>query len=501
MRHLSVLTVFGLVLAVAVPTQTLWAETSENPSADGTSANWLALGLEIAAAESRMAHGGVRQYQGGTADTDKAADTPEEGSFVPFVDYSGGLWARPALTGDWGGLRTDLINKGVRFNIDLTQMYQGVVDGGTKRHWKYGGLLDMVLDIDTGKAGLWQGGFLHMRAVTQYGESINMDTGAMLAANLNAAIPLPDQHEINLTAVVYTQFLAEWFGVFVGKIDTLDGDGNHFAGARGKDQFTNISLVVNPAMLRTVPASALGGGCIFLLPNLWGNDKDPGSLAFTVLDAGGQPNTSGFGDAFDDGTVLTWELRTPTEFFGLPGSQVFGAVYSTRDFVSLEQNPRLILAGLLGLIPLQINQENDSYAFYYNFHQYLWVKPDQKRESTGTQPQTKLLQGIGVFGRFGCADPKTSPIKNFYSIGLAGRGLVPGRENDTLGAGFFYLTLSNELGPIIQNRFGDAGGVEVFYNIEVTPWLHITPDIQVINPSNENVDTAVVMGVRAKIDF
>ena len=36
--------------------------------------------------------------------------------------------------------------------------------------------------------------------------------------------------------------------------------------------------------------------------------------------------------------------------------------------------------------------------------------------------QTKLLQGIGVFGRFGCADPMTNPIKNFYSIGLAGRG-------------------------------------------------------------------------------
>ena len=118
MRHLSVLTVFGLVLAAAAPAQTLWAETNESPSASGTSTNWLSLGLELAAAESRNAYGGFRQYQGGTTDTNKAADTSEEVSFVPFVDYSGNLWTRPALTGDWGGLRTDLINKGIRFDIN-----------------------------------------------------------------------------------------------------------------------------------------------------------------------------------------------------------------------------------------------------------------------------------------------------------------------------------------------------------------------------------------------
>jgi hypothetical protein len=32
---------------------------------------------------------------------------------------------------------------------------------------------------------------------------------------------------------------------------------------------------------------------------------------------------------------------------------------------------------------------------------------------------------------------------------------------------------------------GDARGFEGYYNIEVTPWLHITPNFQIINPSND----------------
>jgi porin len=47
----------------------------------------------------------------------------------------------------------------------------------------------------------------------------------------------------------------------------------------------------------------------------------------------------------------------------------------------------------------------------------------------------------------------------------------------------------------------DEQGVEVFYNVGVTPWCHITPDIQVVVPSRERVPTPLVFGLRAKVDF
>ncbi len=49
----------------------------------------------------------------------------------------------------------------------------------------------------------------------------------------------------------------------------------------------------------------------------------------------------------------------------------------------------------------------------------------------------------------------------------------------------------------------NAQTVEVFYNIEVTPWLHITPDLQVlINPGGvDDRDVAVVYGLRMQMTF
>ena len=47
----------------------------------------------------------------------------------------------------------------------------------------------------------------------------------------------------------------------------------------------------------------------------------------------------------------------------------------------------------------------------------------------------------------------------------------------------------------------DERGVELFYNVGVTPWCHITTDLQVITPLLELADTSLVLGLRAKIDF
>ena len=75
------------------------------------------------------------------------------------------------------------------------------------------------------------------------------------------------------------------------------------------------------------------------------------------------------------------------------------------------------------------------------------------------------------------------------------------RGKDTWGVGYYYSTLSDEFNRFVSNRFGDSQGAEVFYNIEIKPWLHLTPDFQIINPSNEQVDTAYVAGFRVRMDF
>ena len=69
--------------------------------------------------------------------------------------YSGDIWNRSTLTGDWFGVRNDLAAKGITFDMSLTQVYQGIVSGGKDDAWKYGGRGDLTFNLDTQKLGLW----------------------------------------------------------------------------------------------------------------------------------------------------------------------------------------------------------------------------------------------------------------------------------------------------------------------------------------------------------
>jgi porin len=391
------------------------------------------------------------------------------------------------LTGDWGGERSKLAEHGITFDITATQYYQGVLGGGTNQSWKYGGLMDYRMHFDFQKMGLWQGAFLDVQAMHQFGEFINTDTGMIVPVNADGVLPLPDYRNVNVGQVKYTQFLSESFAIYFGKINTIiDSQETAFSGGEGKTTFMNLANTCQPVLFRTVPVSALGGGAVLILPDV--TVKNPSILSVTALGANGQPNTSGFDEDFEDGQVLMGTYSQPSRFFDKPGGHLFVGTYSTRDFTMLDQNPRLFLEALLGY-PVTLDKGEDSWSLMYNMHQYVYAEEEDES------------QGFGFFGRLGFADEKTNPISNFYGAGLGGKGMIDGRDNDTWGFSYFYMQLSDKFGPAIERNFGDAQGLEVFYNIELAKSLHITPNFQIVNPSNERVDTAYIAGLRAKIDF
>ncbi|MHC4225673.1 MAG: carbohydrate porin, partial [Planctomycetota bacterium] len=286
--------------------------------------------------------------------------------------------------------------------------------------------------------------------------------------------------------LVFTQFLSESFGILVGKIDTTDGDSTRFSGARGKDNFMNQNLVFNPVGIRAVPLSSLGGGLIFIWPDV--HAAKPTTLAVTVLGPDGMPNTVGWDDDYEDGASYSAAFRVPTEFFNKDGAHTIAAAYSSKDTTILDQDPLFIIPPIPGAPPV-VKENNGTWAFFYNFDQYLF---NEEQDPT---------QGIGLFGRLGIADDETSPPDRFYSIGLGGKGIVEGRDEDTFGFGYYYIGVSDEMPSVIRDILDSGQGYEFFYNIEVTQWLHITPDFQIIDSGNKNADTAYVAGVRARMDF
>ena len=90
---------------------------------------------------------------------------------------------------------------------------------------------------------------------------------------------------------------------------------------------------------------------------------------------------------------------------------------------------------------------------------------------------------------------------------MGGNSPISCRERDTWGCGYYHAGVGEEIPKLLNLNDGD--GVELFYNVEVTPWFHLTADLQIIDSGFGGIpalrvnepDTAVVLGLRGKIDF
>jgi porin len=409
--------------------------------------------------------------------------------------YSGDLLARSTLTGDWGGARNDLAARGITFDASLTQVAQGVGSGGKDDDWKYGGRSNLTGRLDTQKLGLWPGGFLTLELEGNWSDSVNGHTGALMAANTNQLFPEPTGDNFNVPQLSFAQFLSPYAGVLVGKLDTTSGDANAFAHGKGDGRFLNLGFSINPVALLVMPYSPLGAGVI-VLPT---KDPDAAIVNFMITQSEARASTPGFDDIEGDKLTFAGEGRVRTGFFGRTGHQLVGAAYSNKEFTSLDQRLSFVLENRA------LEEHDGSWCVYYNFDQFLY---EMERESD---------RGIGLFGRFGAADGEANPLQYFFSAGIGGTGVLPGRPRDRFGIGYYYLDVENPTlqGPFRTRSFlGDEWGFEAFYNVAITPWMLLTPDLQVIGPSQERrltgfpgqrrlreVDTATVLGLRLQLIF
>ena len=164
-----------------------------------------------------------------------------------------------------GGARTAIAeDNGLQFEVDVNQYYLGIWDGGRDESWDYNGSSDYRIKFDSSKSGLWEGGFLEIHGETYWGRSVNQITGAVIPVNTDPALSLPAGNGTYLPHVTYTQFLAENFAVFLGKLDTTVGDANRFAHGVGDQRFMNLGFSFNPVSLQTTPYSPLGAGFLFI---------------------------------------------------------------------------------------------------------------------------------------------------------------------------------------------------------------------------------------------
>jgi len=397
------------------------------------------------------------------ADTD--ADEIQEGPFEGAGVTTEEVFSPPGLTGDWGGRRTWLAERGVKFSISTTNIMQSVMSGGFDKTTRFLGSSELIMDVDGEKLGLWPGGFFRCAAKGRYGRNVLSKAGTIMPVSNDAVFPADPDHEngdvFALTEVNATQFLSTRFGLFVGLLNTTSGDANDFAGfARSNEHFQNLSFLLSPVSMRIVPNVTLGGG-IVLIPS----EKLVGTVTFmdTEESAGSNPfNTN-------KGTTMVTEWAWDHDVRALPIRHViaYGLGFNN-DFFRLGDEPRIEFTPGGRRPSVKFSKKDDSWAFWYNGQLAFWCHPDDEERRSG------------LFLRFGYADDKTNPIKWNIAGGIGGTGMFDKRPRDRYGIGIYHIEPSDKF-PLPQLGIKEETGVEMFYNFKLLPEIELTLDLQYID--------------------
>ena len=390
-----------------------------------------------------------------------------------------GWLERDTLTGDWGGGRTWLKERGITIKPRLTHFYQGMTSGDGDHGFENGGKADLLLHSDLGKLGLWNGFSMTVHAEYNYGQSVNGRGGTISLVNTALYFPgIEGADRFDLSSVYFGQTFGDSVSLVFGKMNMIDiASTKPFMGGAGIDSFWNIVFTAPPS--GTVPPYLFGA--------LLSVRTEPATFGLWVYDPNDVVNRSVFDNPFADGITFRGSVDFPVTIAGRSGHQGFVALYSTKDGTDLEMDSH---DTLIPPFPQGTSIKNNRYYFAYLFDQYLYQSKENPKE------------GVGLFGQFGISDGNPNKLYWMAFGGVGGRGLIPGRSRDNWGAGFYYAAPSTDLKNSLESTttIRNDYGFEMFYNFALTPWFVLGADLQIIKPSLAD-DTAVFPGLRAVINF
>jgi porin len=391
---------------------------------------------------------------------------------APAQPAQNDIWTRQTLTGDWGGARTSLAGAGLSFDVRHTSFVQGLLSGTGDPGAHYGGKLDAFITLETGKSGLWDGGAVRAHLDYHHGPARANIGGAIFAANTALLWPVGSPDELVATSLYYTQTLSPAASIAVGKINPVDLlAGDNFYGGWGIDRFMNLIFVAPPSGL--IPVVFIGGvGTL---------KTRPVNFTLMVFDPNDRTDDYFPGDLFQDGVNVSLGGSHVTTLGSRRTSFALTGLYSTAAGVDYSA----IAPGL------ETTSKTGAYNINFEFRHNLQEMPDNPNA------------GWGLNVKLAIADGNPNYVQSSIVVGIGGAPLFFGRPQDSFGIAVFHYNLSDDLQFEISEKtdFRDEAAVEAYYNYAVTPWLHVTADIQFIRPATGGFDDAVVAALRTQIRF
>jgi porin len=392
------------------------------------------------------------------------------------------FWTQDSLTGSWGGARSRWKEHGFDVNFSFSQFAQGVASGGIQTGAVGNGKFQTDFKFDLGKLAGWQFWTVDAKTETRFEGPLLSGAGAINPVNTTALIPGASGNVFAITSLNATKLIpidlkkGELFAISFGRYNLLDLIDEKFFGGSGIDRFFNLAQIGPLTVARQVP----------IITNLvsfaWVRGGEP-FLTLAIMDPNNHATDPGLSDLFADGVTFSPGINVPVKYFGKKAKHSLSGAVTTKAYTPFSAIPWLILPGP----PINpITPHRGSFSVGYTFRQYLVERPKDG--------------GWGFFGQVSFADRGTSPVTTFVNVGIGGSGLFASRLQDEFGVAYAYTDLSeslkNNLAPFGNRRLQAEHQVEMFYNFHLTPWLRLTPDLQIIRPARPIGSTAVVPGIR-----
>jgi porin len=395
------------------------------------------------------------------------------------VEWFGGKswWEWSHLTGNWGGFRDNLEEKGISIAGSYTLDWSSVWTGGASNRASTRSLLDFNATFDFEKLASVKGGtfFVDLYSTDMRG----LDDAGDFQGFSNITT---DENDDQIGEVWYEQWLFDKvLRIKAGKVDAS----TEFAFVNAGADFSNSSAGITPTIftMPTYPDPAFGVN-VFVYPT----ERIYVGLGFYDGAAGGNDalRTGGYGTrtVFSDDKSSDWFLIGET---GLSWSEccccgkgrvAAGFWYHTGDFDRFDGGRDTGASGFYALAEQQLLRRGD--------------KPAEGQEDPGAD------QGLFIFGQFGWADDEVSDVGVHLAGGLSLAGTFDGRNDDAAGLYITWANLSDKAGYA-----EDETEIELFYKCQCTGCISLKPTVTwVLNPSGDPaLDDAVIGALRVSVEF
>lgn len=380
-------------------------------------------------------------------------------------------------------VKEQLEQAGVKLDLFLTGFLQGQASGSdasaeinalTNRATGTGtygsGRVDVLMQLDSTRLGLWRGGQILGHLEAEIGGLPGWRGGAFWPVNTAAILPLTPPGQWSLSSLYLRQ---RWGNtrLLVGKVNVIDLQSQSpFFGGWGIERFQNLALVLPPTGV--TPATLMAASL----------SQQVGDVTLTAMAYDPNDRTErSFHRLFADGVNVSLSAQWNGQLLKRSSSLGVAYAFSTVQSVSLKET----------FLPSELRQRG-------------LIRPDNLTVNFGHQLWPSAVRpgkGTGLYGRVGTTAGDPNPIQTSLAMGISGEGMFRSRPWDGFGIGVYWYRWTDGLSDALLTPLRSESGLEMYYNIALTPGLTLSPNVQLIRPASDGEPLLTVLGVRSVLRF